>query len=279
MKRPLDGMVVAITGASAGIGRALALQLGRRGARLALGARRLERLEEVDRELGGGHLVRSIDVARREDCEFFVQAALSRFGRLDTLVCNAGYGVLRTVAEMTPGEWQAILAANLMGTVDCVRPAIPALCAQEPRAGWRGQIMVVSSCLARRAGPEGAAYAATKAAQLSLAEALRVELRPALVAVTSVHPIGTESEFFTAAEARSGRAMVRDAHEPRQTPEQVAAAMVRAIERPRAEVWPHRASRWVFGAATLFPGLVDGIVARRWSRQARAGVEKLTAER
>lgn len=266
MKRRLDGMVVAITGASAGIGRALALELGRRGARLALGARRLDRLEEIDRELGGGHLVRAIDVAKREDCEFFVQAALSRFGRLDTLVCNAGYGVLRTIAEMTPQEWQAIFAANLMGTVDCVRPVIPVLSAQEPRDGWRGQVMVVSSCLARRAGPEGGAYAATKAAQLSLAEALRVELRPHQVAVTSVHPIGTESEFFTAAETLSGRSAVRDPREPRQTPEQVAAAMVRAIERPRPEVWPHAASRWAFGLATLFPGLVDGVIARRYSR-------------
>lgn len=268
MKRRIDGMVIAITGASVGIGRALALELGKRGARLALGARRLDRLEEIDRELGGGHLVRAVDVAKREDCEFFVQAALSRFGRLDTLVCNAGYGLLRTIAETTPAEWQAIFATNLMGTVDCVRPAVPVFCAQEPRDGWRGQVMVVSSCLARRSGPEGGAYSATKAAQLSLTEALRVELRPRQVAVTSVHPIGTESDFFTAAEALSGRKMVRDSSEPRQTPEQVALAMARAIERPRAEVWPHRASRWAFGLATLFPGLVDGVVARRWTRPA-----------
>lgn len=259
-------MVVAVTGASAGIGGALALALGRRGARLALGARRLDRLEAIDRELGGGHLTRNIDVAKREDCEFFIQAALARFGRLDTLVCNAGYGVARTVAEMTPAEWQAIIATNLMGTVDCVRAALPALGAQELRDGWRGQVMIVSSCLARRAGPEGAAYAATKAAQLSLAEALRVELRAQRIAVTSVHPIGTETEFWQAAEAQGGRAMVRSASDPRQTPEQVAEAMVRAIERPRPEVWPHRLSRWVFGAATLFPGLVDGIVARRYAR-------------
>ena len=266
MKRRLDGMVVAITGASAGIGRALALELGRRGARLALGARRLDRLEEIDRELGGGHLVRTVDVAKREDCEFFVQAALSRFGRLDTLVCNAGYGVARTVAEMTPVEWQAIFATNLMGTVDCARAALPALTTQELRDGWRGQVMIVSSCLARRAGPEGAAYAATKAAQLSLAEALRGELREQRVAVTSVHPVGTESEFWQVAETQGGRPIVRAVSDPRQTPEQVAAAMVRAIERPRPEVWPHAASRWLFSLATLFPGLVDGVVARRWKR-------------
>lgn len=259
-------MVVAITGASAGIGRALALALGKRGARLALGARRLDRLEEIDRELGGGHLTRVVDVAKREDCEFFVQAALSRFGRIDTLVCNAGYGLARTVAEMTPAEWQAILATNLMGTVDCVRAALPALTAQELREGWRGQVMIVSSCLARRSGPEGAAYAATKAAQLSLAEALRGEMRDKRVAVTSVHPVGTETEFWQAAEAHGGRPVVRAATDPSQTPEQVAEAMIRAIEKPRPEVWPHALSRWLFSFATLMPGLVDGVVARRWKR-------------
>lgn len=267
MRRDLNGMVVAITGASAGIGRALAVALAKRGARLALAARRLDRLEELDRELGGGHLVKRVDVAVRSECEFFVQDALSRFGRLDTLVCNAGYGVLRGIGEMTPEEWQAIIATNLYGTTDCIRAALPALLAQEPLAGWRGQVVIVSSCLARRAGPEGGAYAATKAAQLSVAEALRVEMRGRGVAVTSVHPVGTETEFFTAAEQRSARTMVRAASEPTQTPEQVAESMVHAIVKPRPEVWPHRASRWAFSFATLVPGFTDGIVAKRWLRQ------------
>jgi NADP-dependent 3-hydroxy acid dehydrogenase YdfG len=267
MQRDLQGMTIAITGASAGIGRALAVALAARGARLALAARRVDRLEALDRELGGGHLVQRADVGVRADCESFIQAALARFGRLDTLVCNAGYGVLRGIGETTPEEWQAIIATNLYGTTDCIRAALPALLAQEERQGWRGQVVIVSSCLARRAGPEGGAYAATKAAQLAVAEALRVELRGRGVAVTSVHPVGTETEFFAAAEQRSARTLVRADSEPTQTAQTVAAAIVRAIARPRPEVWPHRASRWVFSLATLFPGLTDGVVARRWLRQ------------
>src|SRR5438132_10748543 len=91
-KRRLDGMVVIITGASAGIGKALAEELSKRGAKLALGARRVERLEELNRALGGGHLVVQCDVSREEDCTRLINSAVEKFGRIDTLVCNAGYG-------------------------------------------------------------------------------------------------------------------------------------------------------------------------------------------
>src|SRR5215217_1305708 len=99
MKRQLEGMVVAITGASAGIGKALAEQLARRGAKLSLCARRVDRLEELNRQLGGNHLCIAADVSKLEDCENFVRRTHQHFGRIDTLVCNAGYGSVRTLAE------------------------------------------------------------------------------------------------------------------------------------------------------------------------------------
>jgi NADP-dependent 3-hydroxy acid dehydrogenase YdfG len=97
MRRRIDGMVVVITGASAGIGRALAEALSARGARLALAARREDRLAELNRALGGGHLVVPTDVSIQSQCEALVRQAREHFGRIDTLVCNAGYGFLRTV--------------------------------------------------------------------------------------------------------------------------------------------------------------------------------------
>ncbi|HEX3132903.1 MAG TPA: SDR family oxidoreductase, partial [Planctomycetota bacterium] len=169
--RELKDMVVAITGASAGIGRALAVELHRRGARLALAARREDALVALNVELGGGHLIHRCDVARAEDCASFIAATQSRFGRIDTLVCNAGYGISRRVDEMVPAEWQAIIATNLYGTMDCIRAALPLMIAQERRDGWRGQVMIVSSVVARRGLPFFGPYSATKAAQLSLAEA------------------------------------------------------------------------------------------------------------
>ena len=115
--------------------------------------------------------------------------------------------------------------------------------------------MVVSSVVARRAVPSFGVYAATKAAQLSLCEALRVELRPDRIAVTSVHPAGTRTDFFDTAARLGG---TEAAAEPgRQSPEAVARAMVRAIVRPRPEVWPRRLVRYGVGLGTLLPGLAD----------------------
>jgi short-subunit dehydrogenase len=257
-------MVVLITGASAGIGRALAEELARRGARLALAARRLDRLEELNRSLGGGHLCVSTDVSQREQCEALVERTVAHFGRIDTLVCNAGYGILRRVSETTPQQMQEIFQTNVFGTVDCVRAAVPVMLGQAPSGGWRGQVMIVSSAVARRGLPFFGAYSATKAAQLSLAEAMRVELRSQGIAVTSVHPIGTDTEFGDAAFARAGGGRIgRIPGEVRQTAARVASRMVKAIERPRPEVWPHPPSRIALGFATLLPRLVDRIMSRR----------------
>lgn len=259
MTRSLHGMVVAITGASAGIGRALAIELAARGASLALTARRSERLDALASTLGVPVLVHPADVADPAQCARFIAATQARFGRLDTLVCNAGYGLFKGAAETTADEWKAIFATNLHGTLDCIRAALPAMRAQDSGAGYRGQVMIVSSILGRRAGPWTAAYSATKAAQLSLAEALRVELRPAGIAVTSVHPIGTRTEFFDV--AARGRAPV-DNERFQQSAEHVARRMAAAIARPRPEVWPSRPSRWMATLATFFPGLADAAAAR-----------------
>ena len=116
--RELKDMVVAITGASAGIGRALAVELHRRGARLALAARREDSLASLNAELGGGHFIQRCDVARAEDCAAFIAATQIRYGRIDTLVCNAGYGISRRIDEMTATEWQTIIATNLYGTTE-----------------------------------------------------------------------------------------------------------------------------------------------------------------
>jgi short-subunit dehydrogenase len=256
-------MVVVITGASAGIGAALAEELSPRGAKLVLSARRLDRLEELNRRLGGGHVCVRADVSRREDCEALIAQAAGCFGRLDTLVCNAGYGILRNVHETTPAEVEELFRTNVFGTLDCVRAAVPHLLKRDT-AGWRGQVVIVSSAVARRAIPLFGAYSATKAAQLSLAEAMRVELRPLRVAVTSVHPIGTDTEFGQAANDRAGGGRVaRIPGEVRQSATQVARKIVRAIEKPVPEMWPFRPSRWALLAAAVAPGWVDRMLGKR----------------
>lgn len=264
MKRRLEGMVVIITGASAGIGAALARELSRAGARLALAARRADRLEDLNRELGGTHLCLPTDVADPQACRDLIAAAHHRFGRIDTLVCNAGYGIHRRVVDTDATAMTEIFRTNVLGTSECIVAAAPIMLRQEPRDGWRGQMLIVSSVVARRAIPFFGAYSATKAAQLSLAEAMRVEMEPDRIAVTSVHPVGTQTEFGAVSAARSdGRRPQRIAGEMQQSAETVARAMVKGIRSPRPEIWPFRPARWGVGLATLFPGFVDRVLSRR----------------
>jgi short-subunit dehydrogenase len=264
MKRSPEDMVVIITGASAGIGRALAVELAGRGAKLALAARRIDRIEELNRQLGGHHLCIATDVASREQCETLVARTIESYGRIDTLVCNAGYGFLAAVAKSTPEQMQAIFQTNVFGSVDCIRAAVPQMQKQELRDGWRGQIILVSSAVARRGLPYFGAYSATKAAQLSLAEAMRIELRPEKIAVTSIHPGGTKTEFGEVSATNSaGKRPERITGELSQSAEVVAGKIVSAIEKPTAEVWPIGAYRWATGIGGLFPALVDKLMARR----------------
>jgi NADP-dependent 3-hydroxy acid dehydrogenase YdfG len=265
MRRSLKDMVVVITGASAGIGKALAEALHARGAKLALAARRLDRIEALNQQLGGGHLAVQADVSDCAQCESLIRQTIERFGRLDTLVCNAGYGMLRPVAESTREEILQMFATNVLGTTDCVHAAIPQMKRQDLSGGWRGQVMMVSSVVARRGIPYYGVYSATKAAQLSLAEALRVELRRDRIAVTSVHPIGTETEFGDAARKAAGHnlAIKQIRGEYRQSAETVALKMIRGIEKPCPEVWPFGPTRYGVGLATMVPGFVDRVVSKR----------------
>ena len=254
-------MTVVITGASAGIGEGLARALHARGARLALAARRVDRLHRLNAELGGGHVVIEADVGRREDCERLIDTAFSKLGRIDTLVLNAGYGQYPAVHDTTPDATRAMFATNVFGTTDCVHAAVPRMLDQSVRDGWRGQVMIVSSAAARRAVPYLGVYSATKAAQLSIAEAMRVELRPRRLAVTSVHPGMTRTEFGDVAERAGGIKLPMSGRRGSQSVEQVVARMVAAIERPRAEVWPNRPLRWAMPVGAIFPSAIDRLLS------------------
>jgi NADP-dependent 3-hydroxy acid dehydrogenase YdfG len=258
----LQGAVVAITGASAGIGRACAFAFARAGARLALVARRVERLSEVAAALPGTEvLVVRGDVAVERDVRAFVDATVARFGRLDVLVNNAGFGYRGSV-EATPDDaWRRLMDANFHGTVYGCQAAIPVM-----RKQGAGVIINVSSIVGHRAMPGGAAYAATKAAQVSLTEALRVELKDAGIAVCSVHPVGTTTEFGEVADRESG-GRTAGAVGPQQTADQVAEAIVRCARRPRPEVYPLFVSRALVALNAVSPAFVDWW-ARREAKKA-----------
>jgi NAD(P)-dependent dehydrogenase (short-subunit alcohol dehydrogenase family) len=176
MPRHIDQMVVIITGASSGIGLALAEELSNKGAKLVLAARRLPKLEEVNAKLGGQHLPVACDVADPAQCEQLITKAVEHFGGIDTMVCNAGYGLVRTVTETTSQEMRDMFATNVFGSIDCARAAAAVMAKQNITDGYRGQIMIVSSAAGRRGLPYFGCYAATKFAQLGFSESMRVEL-------------------------------------------------------------------------------------------------------
>jgi len=262
----LRGAVVAVTGASAGIGRECVLAFAREGSRLAAAARRLDRLEALAAEvraLGAEILVQKADVGEAEDVKRFVQATVERFGRLDVLVNNAGYGVRGTVEETPAAAYERLMRVNYLGTVYGCQAALPIM-----RRQGAGVIVNVSSIVGHRALPAGGAYAATKAAQISLTEALRVELRGSGVHACTVHPIGTETEFREVAARESGKDDEAGGVGPQQSARTVAEAIVRCAKRPRPEVYPYPASRAIVWLAALAPGLSDWLA---WRAARRAG--------
>lgn len=254
--------VVAITGASAGIGRAIALRFAQEGASVVLCARRDAQLAEVASEVeqGGGRALSVVaDVTDPEAMREFVARGVERFGQLDGIVCNAGFGIYGVADAIAPAQMRRLMDVNYMGTYHAVRAALP-----EFRRRGTGHIFVISSIVGRRGIPFMGAYAATKFAQVGLAESLRAELRDSGIYVSIVYPISTATEFTRVMMRESGFAT--RAEGPRQDPDVVADAIVRACGTPVAEIYPYRPSKGLAVLAALAPSLCDRIV-RRWRRE------------
>ena len=251
--------VIAITGASAGIGRATAVRVARDGAAVAICARRADRLEQVGEEIraaGGEPLPVVADVTREADMEQFVAAAVDRFSRLDVILCNAGFGIAGAIDDIAPAQMQRLLDVNFTGTYLAMRAALRVF-----RRQRFGHAIIVSSIVGKRGVPYMGAYSATKFAQVGLAECLRSEVAGSNIHVSVVYPVSTETEFFEVMSHESGVQVAR-AGGPRQSVETVADAIARAIAHPTPEVYPHFNSRFLVIANALAPGFTDRIVQR-----------------
>jgi NADP-dependent 3-hydroxy acid dehydrogenase YdfG len=226
----LDGAVVAITGASGGIGEATAVLLGARGARVVLGARRAERLATVAdrvRAAGGEAVILATDVRRREDLAPLVACARERFGRLDALVANAGVGLVSPLDALRVDDWDEMVDVNLRGVLHGVAAALPVF-----REQGSGHFVTVVSTSGLRITPEQVVYAATKNAVRTLCEGLRQEAGPAL-RVTAVSPGFTATEFVAGiADDGVRERYTRTRDEIAMPPEAVARAIGFALEQP-----------------------------------------------
>jgi NADP-dependent 3-hydroxy acid dehydrogenase YdfG len=228
----MEDRVIVITGASAGIGAALARLIGRKGGTPVLLARRQKELEEVAAEAGPEALAIVTDVTRREEIGRAVDTTLSRLGHIDVWVNNAGRGISRMVSELTDEDIDEMMLVNLKSALYGMQAVLPHF-----RQRGRGQIINVSSMLGRvPAAPFRSAYSASKHALNSLTANLRMELRAQYpdIVVTTVHPGVVATDFGV--NARHGGVDSR-ALPGTQTADEVAAVIAETIERPRADVY------------------------------------------
>jgi len=268
--------VVIVTGASAGIGKALALQLARQGARVAVAARRTERLEQIAadcRALGAEALVVPTDVADEAQCKALVEKTVAAFGRLDMLINNAGLAVIARLEDYSDlSLFQHVMDVNFYGTVYCTYYALPHL------KHTRGRIVVISSLGGKVTLPYNSAYCASKYALHGCYDALRMELAQHGVGVTMICPWWVVTEFHEAQLDKNGvphGARGRAIYSKKMmTAERCAEITLHAASQRRREVLLGPGV-WVTLLKALAPGLVDWLAVKVFlsaaARRVRSG--------
>jgi short-subunit dehydrogenase len=258
----LSGRVAVVTGGSAGIGLETARQMAREGIAVVLGARREDRLQAAVAAIrgeGGRAESMVMDVTSAPDVAALAERALQAFGRLDIMLCNAGFGFYATVEETSPDVMARMMDVNFMGTFHGARVALPIF-----RANGRGHLIIVSSIVGQRGIALMSGYSATKAAQVGFAEALRTEFAGSAIHVSVVYPVSTDTEFRSAMQRDYGYTVAGLG--PKQPVDVVARAIVACLRRPRPEVYPHAFSRGLAVLNAVAPGFTDRLV-RQYGRR------------
>lgn len=270
MKRDLQGKAILITGASSGIGRATAMACAAAGMHVSMMARRESKLRDAASAvsvLGTKAHYFVGNVADPGAVRAWIDEADTALGRTDAVLANAGYGASIPVLDMTDADVRGMFDVNVHGTLHVLREALPYVMTTD---GGLKHLLVTSSCLSELGPPGAGVYAATKAAQDSIAQALRAELAGEGVSVSSIHPVGTKTEFFDVAGEQGTPGSRMDPPEIfMQTPAHVAKRIVACLRRPKAEVWPMRTARVAAGLATVFPGVTAWGLRRGWAKQQR----------
>lgn len=260
--RHINESVYIISGASAGIGAALAIELAAHGARLVLIARRADTLHELQQRLTNATLHQCVigDIGERATMEQAVSTAISAFGRIDCVICNAGVGLSAPVAHIDIADFQASINTNVYGVLHMIQVSMPVFVQQQ-----HGQIVVVSSVVGVQGLPYSGGYCATKGAIERLCDALRIELLGTGIALTVVRP-GTVTTEFT--QRRHGPN--REVRSTRHTgiPATLAAKrIVVGIQQRKRYVYTRWQDRLLLWGSQMVAPLADRVLARsiRWT--------------
>ncbi|MFC5067973.1 SDR family oxidoreductase [Flaviflagellibacter deserti] len=224
----ISGKVIAITGASSGIGEAAARLLAQRGAKVVVGARRTDRLEALVNEInaaGGQARFKAVDVTSREDTKAFVDFAKSEFGAVDVLVNNAGIMPLSLMEELKVDEWDRMIDVNIKGVLNGVAAVLP-----DMKARHSGQIINVASVGAHIVVPTGAVYCATKYAVWAISDGLRQENQD--IRVTTISPGVTATELGNDISDQAAKDYLVELRKTALTPDAIARAIAYAVEQP-----------------------------------------------
>jgi 3-oxoacyl-[acyl-carrier protein] reductase len=259
----LRGARAIVTGASTGIGRAIALEFARQGASVVLAARNAERLAEVAEQIrieGGRALVLPADVTAGGAVEALVQKCLAEFGGVDILVNNAGVGLGSLIADASEANVDAIFALNVLAAARGIRSVVPHM-----RAQRKGMVINISSLAGRIVLPRSGYYSATKFALTAIGDALRMEEADNGIQVMNVFPGNTTSDFSRNRLAGKGRA----AHQRLIIPvpaERVARRIARGVLRNERNVYVSLFPDRLAVAANWLAGWAVSAVLRRWTR-------------
>jgi short-subunit dehydrogenase len=254
--RVLDGRRILITGASSGIGRALACALVRYRPVLMLTGRRSERLAQLNRQLAAADstvYTLAGDITRPEFRQQLAGACQSQMGGLDILVNNAGVGAHGPFADSSSSRLHHIMEVNFFAAAELIRATLPLL-----QSGCQPAIVNVGSVLGHRAVPGKSEYCASKFALHGFSDSLRAELAPRGIDVLHVCPSTTETEFFD--QLIGGR--VPGARRRGMAPDVVARHMIRALQKRRSEIVLSPSGKLLVWIDRLWPSLANWLVAR-----------------
>lgn len=254
--RKLEGRVVIVTGASSGIGAATSVAFGREKARVALAARRRDKLAQVAEEVrrqGGEALVVPTDVTSQDAAAALARQVVQQWGRIDVLVNNAGRGLAAPFEQTTVEELHELFWVNLASVLMVTQAVLPVM-----RRQRSGHIINISSIAGRRGTPWRSAYCATKFALHGLTESLRQELRGTGIVATVATLVDSPTEFHDV-EVKKLHLPDHGFHQP---VEAVARSIIRAAKRPRPEIYPYPLAKAIAVLAVIAPGLVDALASR-----------------